>query len=638
MKLLSIELKNIGPYKNESINFEVEDKKNIILICGNNGAGKTTLLKSIKFGLFGSYLYGLKSNTKSNYYIDEVLSLIRNGQKNARIKIFFQIIDDYVEKKYEIVRKWTVDDTFKEEILLFINNREVFNDQKINELEYINNYFSPKLVDIMMFDGEIINQLIDDKALSSYIKEAILNVYNLRYYLDLIKDLDKYVNSDLSDDSLSLLQIQLRESEKELKNLISQLKILQANYKDMEELLKQQTHSLNVLLDEYAQLGGISKKELQKAKKTLQNLEKSEEKQKQKIKNFLENDILFLLNKKLIYDSIKQINIEKPRRYVDYIDELLRSNLFNENELKYLKKMKTHINTTDLSKEFLNVNVMEEEQFLVDVKKIVDYQNTYDQLILNTKHNHELIHTLKSLVKNNEQKDLNNYINRIDEISKSISNIKNELSNNYEKQDQLNFNIIVSREKTEKLKDEVFANAKENDSYVLAKKYINICQKFYDDSVKEITEKIGNHCTELLRNTYRKRDYITNVKIDSNFNVIAYSGTKVKSLSQLSSGEKQLFIGAMIVSIFKLSNRNLPMIFDTPTARLDSIHMKSFYENIIMHLDHQIIVMPTSSEMNESVLNKIKSRINTCYTLNYQNSSTTIEENMIFEKRWDYID
>ncbi len=633
MKLLSIELKNIGPYKNESINFEVEDKKNIILICGNNGAGKTTLLKSIKLGLFGSYLYGLKSNTKSNYYIDEVLSLIRNGQKNARIKIFFQIIDDYVVKKYEIVRKWTVDNTFKEEILLFINNREVFNDEKINELEYINNYFSPKLVDIMMFDGEIINQLIDDKALSSYIKEAILNVYNLRYYLDLIKDLDKYVNSDLSDDSLSLLQIQLRESEKELKTLISQLKILQANYKDMEELLKQQTHSLNVLLDEYAQLGGISKKELQKTKKNLQNLEKSEEKQKQKIKNFLENDILFLLNKKLIYDSLKQINIEKPRRYIDYIDELLRSNLFDDNELKYLKKMKTHINTTDLSNEFLNVNVMEEEQFLGDVKRIVDYQNTYDQLILNIKHNHELIHTLKSLVKNNEQNDLNSYIDRIEEISKSISNIKNELSNNYEKQDQLNFNIIVSREKTEKLKDEVFANAKENDSYVLAKKYINICQKFYDDSVKEITGKIGNHCTELLRKTYRKRDYITNVKIDSNFNVTAYSGTKVKSLSQLSSGEKQLFIGAMIVSIFKLSNRNLPMIFDTPTARLDSVHMKSFYENIIMHLDHQIIVMPTSSEMNEIVLNKIKSRINTCYTLNYQNSSTTIEENMIFEKK-----
>ena len=638
MKLLSIELRNIGPYENVNISFDVDEQKNIVMICGNNGAGKTTLLKSIKLGLFGSYLYGLKTNTKSSHYMEEVLSIIRNGQKKARIKILFQIVDDYIEKKYEIIRKWTLNNNFKEEISLFINNKEVFNDEKLNELEYINNYFSPKLVDIMLFDGEKINQLIDDKALSTYIKDATLNLFNLRYYLDLITDLDKYINNDLSDDSLSLSQIKLRESEKELKSLTSQLKILQENNKNIEELLKQQSYNLNVMLDEFAQLGGISKKELMNIKNELQNLENFEAKQRLKIKAFLENDILFLLNENLIHASVEQINIEKPGRYIEYINELLESDLCNEEELGCLKKIRARINIDDICNKFLNVNMLEENRFLDNVKKIDDYKNTYNEIIINKRQNKKLIHRLKSFIKINENKDLSNYINKIDEINDDILNTKNELLINFEKQDQLNIKIKVSNEKINHLREEVFANVKENNSYVLAKKYINVCQKFYDDSVRQITERIGDYCTQLLHNTYRKKDYITNVKVDSNFNITAYSGKKIKLLNQLSSGEKQLFIGAMIVSIFKLSNRNLPMIFDTPTARLDKIHMKSFYENIIMHLNHQIIVMPTSTEMNDDVITKIKDRIKTCYTLNYQNNSTIIDENMIFEKRWDYID
>ena len=60
MKINTIKLNNIGPYKDSNI-FELDSSNsnnNITLIGGKNGTGKTTLLKSIKIGLFGCFSYG----------------------------------------------------------------------------------------------------------------------------------------------------------------------------------------------------------------------------------------------------------------------------------------------------------------------------------------------------------------------------------------------------------------------------------------------------------------------------------------------------------------------------------------------------------------------------------------------------
>ena len=77
MKINSITLNNIGPYKGINVfNIPTTNKKNIILIGGKNGAGKTTLLKAIKIGLFGCFSYGFRTENAS--YYKEVRDMLCN--------------------------------------------------------------------------------------------------------------------------------------------------------------------------------------------------------------------------------------------------------------------------------------------------------------------------------------------------------------------------------------------------------------------------------------------------------------------------------------------------------------------------------------------------------------------------------
>ena len=214
MKLLEVKLIHIGPYNIEKIDFSTNYSKNVVLLCGENGAGKTTFLKAIKLGLFGGALFGFKQNSKSSQYIEEVKSIIRNNAKNGSVEVTFSIVENYQEVVYKIKRQWNVTPTFSEKIDFYENDIKLENDMLIKKINYINNFYTPNVVDSIMFDGERILGLIDNGQLSSYVKDSILNLFGLNYYISLINDLDEYINSFIKEESLSIEQIQLTESER----------------------------------------------------------------------------------------------------------------------------------------------------------------------------------------------------------------------------------------------------------------------------------------------------------------------------------------------------------------------------------------------------------------------------------------
>ena len=94
-------------------------------------------------------------------------------------------------------------------------------------------------------------------------------------------------------------------------------------------------------------------------------------------------------------------------------------------------------------------------------------------------------------------------------------------------------------------------------------------------------------------------------------------------------------MAAIISTIIKTSSRNIFVIFDTPAGRLDGEHMVRFYKNIMLDTASQVIIMPTSSEINEEVINSIYSSVSDCYTINYNEEGySEIYRNKIFNKEW----
>lgn len=634
MRLLKLRMQNIGPYNMQEIDFSSTDKHNVILICGENGAGKTTIQKAMKIGLFGSYLYGLKTNSKNQNYIDNVKELIKNNCLTGSINIEFSVVDEYMEKKYSIYRNWNISDGFKEDIQLYINDERIIGNEMNKQIEYINHYFTPNLIDCIMFDGEKIISLIDKEKISDYLKSTIHHLFNLNYYLNLINDINKYINNDLKKESMTIEQIQLSEVEKKLNISSKTLKSIDEKIGSLSKMKENINFQIDKYIEEYSNMTGIRPDETKKLSSFIKKIEQKKNEYNELEKKFIENDLIFLINEKFMLNTINQIKDEVPNRYANQLNEMLLSNLFDCDQKRDLHSLKESIIIS--KNNYINFNIEKEKQFELFIERLSDHKQMYSRIVNEYEDNNDLLKSLRAKKMISESKIASELVSKINQkvieknkIEEQIFECKQDY-NVEEKKYNLN-NL-----KLNELKETVNKQMKENNSYAISIKYRNICQKFYNSEVNELIDLISKNALKLLLKTYKKKNFITDLKITRTFEVELFYNDEKKNIYQLSAGEKQILIACIIVSTINASNRNLPLLFDTPAGRLDNGHMLKFYKNVMINTNNQVIIMPTSKEINNEIIDQIKDKISSCFTIVYNpNGYSEIKPDTIFNEEWN---
>ena len=142
----------------------------------------------------------------------------------------------------------------------------------------------------------------------------------------------------------------------------------------------------------------------------------------------------------------------------------------------------------------------------------------------------------------------------------------------------------------------------------------------------DILEKNITSCFKFLA---QKQAIITSITIDPETLDITLKDYKGGALlkDQLSAGEKQMFAISILWGLALSSGYKLPVIIDTPMARLDSAHRSNFINKYLPNASSQVIVLSTDEEINGKYLDDIKAYVNKAYTLIYNDSEkcSTIE-------------
>jgi len=105
------------------------------------------------------------------------------------------------------------------------------------------------------------------------------------------------------------------------------------------------------------------------------------------------------------------------------------------------------------------------------------------------------------------------------------------------------------------------------------------------------------------------------------------------SKQQLSEGEKQIFAVSVLWGLSRASARPLPAVIDTPMGRLDAEHRNALLERYFPNASHQVVILSTDTEIEETAFEKLQPSIARAYHLEYDDAEkcTTANEGYFWQ-------
>jgi len=148
---------------------------------------------------------------------------------------------------------------------------------------------------------------------------------------------------------------------------------------------------------------------------------------------------------------------------------------------------------------------------------------------------------------------------------------------------------------------------------------------FRNELQEKKLDQLEQEVARCFRYLLRKDDLVQRIEIDKNdFRLTLYDDeSNAVEKSRLSAGEQQLLAISFLWGLSLSSGRSLPVVIDTPLGRMDSTHRKHLVERYFPHASHQVLLLSTDEEIDETYLDVLKANnaLDRCYTISYDRES-----------------
>ena len=646
MHFSSIELYNYGIYRgHHRLDFaDQKGIKNITLIGGMNGRGKTTLLDSVFLCLYGRKATEFITGKRTAY--NKVLrDRINKSAADKRTYICLTMeMDDEEGSIIKVTRSWAQHER-KIDTNLRVEKNNIEDRYLSENWEfYVEELIPFGIARFFFFDNEKISQIADDDAFDK-IKDSIKSVMGVTTVESLCDHIEKIrknkteilkkaESTTLTEESDSL-SIKLEECDATLRNLHAQRASI------VPELERKKDELERTEQDFWSKGGnlGFNRDDIIREQRLLKEQESA----------LKEEAILLASNPAVPICLCKELAIETYNRirsdeeaiakhyslpiitqmYGALLSDYQKMYAKTEPSYKKLEEL-VHVQLSKLEKdvEGSSSNTLtplaqsliekfvasEAREFLKKAKYIVSEDKRIAESI------EQLEVHLSSSAEKNETIQL---FNRIKELQAAIAKLESDIVKTDEAIKSANFEKEQYERQKNKLLMKIAADADTSDDNIRIIEYSTMTLEVMHEFVNRLQAQKVTQLEENIASCFRflaqKDGIITSFSIDPvtlDITLLDYNGgTLLKE--QLSAGEKQMFAISILWGLALSSGYKLPVIIDTPMARLDSAHRSNFINKYLPNASSQVLVLSTDEEINGRYLEDISEYVNASYTLVY---------------------
>lgn len=132
----------------------------------------------------------------------------------------------------------------------------------------------------------------------------------------------------------------------------------------------------------------------------------------------------------------------------------------------------------------------------------------------------------------------------------------------------------------------------------------------------------------------KPEDPVCSVDIDPNTWQVVLRDSLGRPLERrvFSAGMREMYALALLWALARASGRELPIVIDTPVARLDTTNRRALFERYLPHAGHQVIVLSTDTEVDVEWAKRLSPHVARQYYLDYHSAtdSTVIRPGYFF--------
>jgi len=662
MLLRRLELENVRLFKgNHSLDLTpgegASEHRPIVIIGGKNGAGKTTLFESILLCLYGPQFNGPRmSAPKYNQFIRQMVSgRSKEGLTgHAFIEIEFEFSHIGQSHIYTVKRYWQVGEKVEEHLTIKRAGHRLTDIEVDQWQEFLNELIPPRFARLFLFDGEKIQNLVEQDSTNLYLKDSFKSLLGLDLVEKLKADLSIYISQQNRASGAVGLQQELKTLKEQLGTIEEEIEVVDQEQAGLVTRLDQVNAAIERDEALISQEGGSYARKREEMKEEKSRLDGEISTIENAIREMASGLLPFAITPRYCAQLQDRLRAEQEMLAVKQSQAVIEARL-----AEFSKELKSSLVWSDAgvppeSRDDVASRVLS----LVESRFLPTREATDKPLIhqLSETDHRRLTHWLDQAVTEipqrltgltnrlesqvEERRRVAEMINRappdeviapmiqhLNELHQQLGQVLEQQRTQDSAKKALIFQETETERKIKRLQEKLTDSLDNSRKVSLAQQ----SQRALDDYMAELQKEKLTQLKETLLGCFtrllRKEGYITDIRIapeDYEITLIDRDGTSIEK-DRLSAGEKEIFAIAILWALTLTSGRQLPFIIDTPLGRLDSDHRGNLVMDFFQNAGDQMIIFSTDTEIDLEYFKTLSPHIARAYHLDYSHTAKQTE-------------
>lgn len=642
MILRTIEFENFGLYSGRQTLDLVPRRKPgretpVILFGGRNGAGKTTLLEAVRLALYGRRALGHRVGQSE--YDAYLLSRLHQGpggtvSTTASVTLEFDYAEGGIVHQYRVVRRWTAKNAKPNETLILEKDGKPVEGVPRDEWHhFLQELIPPGVSQLFFFDGEKIAEIANDE-IDDGLAEAVRGLLGVELVGRLRTDLGLFMARRGKREDAAIAS-RLEAIVREETDLADRIAEAQENVAELRSRHSGQARMAANARQRFSAEGGDAANRRAQLDAAQAELRHQIGRRETELRELAAGLLPFAMAPKLAARATEILSRSRGGTGAEAAalrERLLawrgtgqppRSAQWKDNHWRDLEAFLTAEATSPIDQcngPLDNVEASERRDLLARLREVRETTTAKAALLASEldRLSGRLREVEANLVRASGQA-AGVILDELTVAEQQVGAAEAELKARSEELKGLDYRrTTLARERERLLRDQAESEAASGRAALAGR--IGVALRRYEERLLET--KLARLQTEFVQrfnHLARKQGFVADVRIDSATfatTLIDSDGREIAK-SSLSAGEKQVYAIAMLWALARTSGRALPMIIDTPLARLDSEHRTALVERYFPEASHQVIVLSTDTEVDDALLGKLMPAVSHMYRLDY---------------------